>query len=207
MVVSPEAAAVAKAGSGVLRSVTDRAAATPAWPNMHEALMELHEILREWCEAAKATGRVVELLMAEQPRLAGAPYPGSNLYAGPTRFSRTVSRRTRREIDALMAPPAPLAQRWSGTKRRQAARRTLRSMMRIYCPDLLGDFDRAVEARDDWVQNHHGEIRTVLKNRAADGRLGGLGREMNDTAETLESVRQRLHLLIQEWYPMGNPSD
>ncbi|MFE2498778.1 hypothetical protein [Streptomyces scopuliridis] len=185
--------------------MTDQASGAPSWPNMHEALMELHEILREWCAAARESSKVVELLIAEQPKLAKAAHPGSNFYSGPMPFTRTFSQRTRREIDALMSPPAPIAQRWSGPKRRQAARRTLRSMMNIYCPDLLSDFDTAVEARADWVESHHAEIRSVLKNRAADGRFRAFGREMNETAEMLESVRARLNLLIQERYPLGPP--
>ncbi|WP_129798029.1 hypothetical protein [Streptomyces sp. F001] len=187
--------------------MTDQVSGAPSWPNMHEALMELHEILREWCEAAKSTSKVVELVIAEQPDLAKAQRPSSNFYSGPTPFRRTVAKRTRREIEALMSPPAPVAQRWSGTKRRQAARRTLRSLMHIYCPDLLSDFDSAVEARANWVEDHHAEIRKVLKNRAADGEFAALGRHMTETAEMLESVRVRLSDLIQQRYPLGTPSD
>ncbi|MGY4273965.1 hypothetical protein ACVILE_000145 [Streptomyces sp. M18.1] len=210
--VAPEAAAVVRAGSSVLHSIVNQGTGAPSLPNMHEGLIELHEILREWCEAARKTSEVVELILADQPHLARAAHPESNFYAGPLPFRRsfarnTLARRTRREINALMSPSAAVAQRWSGTKRRQAARRNLRSMMHIYCPNLLGEFDQAVDARVAWVNSHHAELREVIKRRSADGRLVRLRHEMTTTAEQLEAVRAALSALIQERYPMGVTRD
>ncbi|WP_327393434.1 hypothetical protein OG533_36145 [Streptomyces sp. NBC_01186] len=210
--VAPEAAAVVRASSSVLRGVVNQASGTPSLPNMHEGLIELHEILREWCEAARSTSKVVELILADQPHLAKAAHPHSNHYAGPVPFRRsfarrTLARRTRREIDALMSPSAPLAQKWSGTRRRQAARRNLRSMMHVYCPDLLSEFDRAVEARVAWVDSHHAELNEVINSRRGDGRLSRVRHEMTVTADKLETVRAELSALIQERYPMGAVSD
>ncbi|MFE5028263.1 hypothetical protein ACFRAO_34380 [Streptomyces sp. NPDC056656] len=210
--MAPEAAAVVRASSSVLRSVVNQSTGTPALPNLHEGLIELHEILREWCEAARTTGKVVDLILADQPHLARASHPRSNDYGGPVPFRRsfarhTLARRTHREIAALMSPSAPVAQRWSGTKRRQAARRNLRSMMHVYCPDLLGEFDQAVEARVAWVTSHHAELNKVIHSRRGDGRLSELRHEMTVTAEQLETVRAALSTLITERYPMGVTPD
>ncbi|MEV6758192.1 hypothetical protein [Streptomyces sp. NPDC051214] len=212
VMVAPEAAAVVRASSSVLRSVVNQSTGTPALPNVHEGLIELHEILREWCEAARTTGKVVDLILADQPHLARAAHPRSNDYGGPIPFRRsfarsTMARRTHREIAALMSPSAPVAQKWSPTKRRQAARRNLRSMMHVYCPDLLEEFDLAVEARVTWIDSHHAELDEVIRNRRGDGRLSELRYEMTATTEQLETVQAALHTLIMQRFPLGGTPD
>jgi hypothetical protein len=197
MVTGPEATVVARVGSSLLRGVTDRASGKPTWPNMHEALMELHEILREWCEAAVKTYEAVEEL-----RENGVDHEGRIIIPQVPQMARNYIPLTQQDIDEVLSPPAPVAQRWSHAKRRQAARRTLRSMMHIYCPELLQDFERAVEARADWVNENRAKIRKAIKDGAWYHEFDPVLSEMISTLDSLKHVRTELHQLIQERYPM-----
>ncbi|MEW1925790.1 MULTISPECIES: hypothetical protein [unclassified Streptomyces] len=212
MVVGPEATVVAKAAGNVLRGVSDRATSTPAWPNMHEALMELHEILNDWCEAARKTSEALEQLRTHHlTRRFIAHIGGGGNGAGPrpVTFIGLPLRRgyieiAQRDIDAVLAPPAPLIQRWSTTKRRQAARRSLRSLMSIYCAELLDDFDRAVEGRVDWVECYRDDMDRALKHGLQPEDLVRMIQNTTRTTRELVAVRDDMKRLIQECYPMGS---
>ncbi|MEU8918666.1 hypothetical protein [Streptomyces nigrescens] len=175
--------------------------------------MELHEILREWCIAAAITSEATEALgsgnVARARRLirrSNADTPGMWrrwLHVGPPAYLE----RAQRDIHQVMSPSAPLAQRWNGTKRRQAGRRTLQSLMRIYCPDLLGDFEAAVDARVEWMGEHRAKIASVLRDGAADVDLESASAEMAETLSNLESVRAELHSVILHRFPIGPSQD
>jgi hypothetical protein len=210
MVVGPEATVVAKAAGSVLQKVADRATSRPAWPNMHEALLELHEILSDWCEAARRTGEALERLRSQHlTRVTVVCSESSNNWGGWTVLGIPLKpgyiELAQRDIDAVMAPAVPLTQRWSATKRRQAARRTLRSLMRIYCADLLDGFETAVEARVNWVTGHRDKIDRALKEGINAYELDLMIQETADTTSQLDTVRESLKRLIQERYPMGSP--
>ncbi|MFD7994624.1 hypothetical protein [Streptomyces mexicanus] len=210
MVVGPEATVIAKAAGGVLQKVSDRATSTPAWPNMHDALLELHEILSDWCEAARRTGEALERLRSQHlTRVTVDELWVTN--AAPIRrrvlgipVKPGYIELAQRDLDEVMAPAVPLTQRWSGTKRRQAARRTLRGLMRVYCADLLDEFETAVEARVDWVTGHRDEIERALRQGIVDFELDLMIQETAATASRLDTVRESLKRLIQERYPMGS---
>jgi hypothetical protein len=108
-----------------------------------------------------------------------------------------------RDIKAILGTSAPLAQRWSSAKRRQAARRTLRRLMGIYCPDLLDSFDRAVEGRVDWATRHRQDIEHALEHGLQPGTLAGMIRETMRTTTALVSARDDMKRLILERYPIG----
>ena len=209
MVVGPEATVVAKAAGSVLQKVSDQATSAPTWPNMHEALVELHEILSDWCEAARRTSEALERLRSQHlTRVTVEEMWATN--AAPRRWKVLgiplkpgYIELAQRDIDAVMSPALPLTQRWSVTKRRQAARRTLRSLMRIYCADLLDGFEAAVEARSTWVTDHRDTIDRALKQGIGADALDLMIQEAADTTSELDSVREILKRLIQERYPMG----
>ncbi|MCX4988459.1 hypothetical protein [Streptomyces sp. NBC_00568] len=177
--------------------------------------MELHEILREWCEAAEQTSEAVTLL--EQQRLDEArdAYDVSNVvlrsvFQGPVvqiGGSRSYTNRATSDIDSVLQPSAPVMQRWSGAKRRQAARRSLRSLMGIYCPELLTEFDEAVSSRSRWVEEHRRTVRKGLKSGLSEGEFQAMAAEMQATLQSLRLVRQRLLSLIQQRYPLGGEPD
>lgn len=210
-----EATVVAKAGTAVLKGVTSQALGTPAWPNMHAALMELHEILREWCEAAERTTEAVTLLKQQQVNEAREIYGSSNVFSVAVQFGTGVQmnafpsyvNRATGDIDSVLQPSAPIMQRWSGAKRRQAARRSLRSLMGIYCPELLTEFDEAVSARSQWVEEHRRTVRRGLKGGLSESEFEAMAAEMQATQQSLRSVRQQLLVLIQERYPLGGEPD
>lgn len=210
-----EATVVVKAGTAVLKGVTSQALGAPAWPIMHSALMELHEILREWCEAAERTSAAVALLRQQRLREARDNYGVSNtgvmfsvvvgkgVQVGT--FNSYVNRATG-DIDAVLQPSAPVMQRWSGAKRRQAARRSLGSLMGIYCPELLTDFNAAVSARSQWVEEHGRAVRKALKAGLSDSEFQVMAADMQATLDGLHAVRQQLLALIQERFPLGGES-
>ncbi|WBB58312.1 hypothetical protein O7599_22020 [Streptomyces sp. WMMC500] len=215
MTVGPEATVVAKAAGSVLKKVSDHTSGTPTWPNMHEALLELHEILSDWCEAARRTGEALGHLRSRHLTRVTVEREGGTSNSGvPTRMWTMLGipvkpgyiESARRDIDAVMSPAAPLTQRWSVTKRRQAARRSLRGLMRIYCADLLEEFEAAVEARSRWVTDHRHKIDRALKQGIDADELDRLIRETARSTSRLDAVREKLKRLIQERYPMGSPA-
>ncbi|MFF7357210.1 hypothetical protein ACFZA1_31950 [Streptomyces filipinensis] len=212
MVVGPEATVVAKAAGTMLRGLSEQATTTPAWPGMREALLELHEILNDWCQAAQRTGEALERLRSQHLTRSYVKYMAGVGNGGgrSVRFLGIPLRQgyieiAQRDIKAIMETSAPLAQRWSSARRRQAARRTLRRLMGIYCPDLLDSFDRAVEGRVDWVTRHRQDIEDALEHGLQPGTLAGMIRETVRTTTALVAARDDMKRLILERYPMGAP--
>ncbi|WP_157881402.1 hypothetical protein [Streptomyces phaeochromogenes] len=115
--------------------------------------------------------------------------------------------RVQGDIDSVLKPSAPVLQRWSGAKRRQAARRSLHTLMDIYCPGLLFDFECAVSARSQWVDEHCRAVNEALKRGLGDSDFDAMAAQMQTTLESLTSVRQQLLVLIQECYPLGEGAD
>jgi len=209
-VVGPEAAVVTRAGGLVLQGIKNQAAGVPMWPNMHEAMMELHEILREWCDAAERTSATLTFLRSQRVPEARDALHWSNV-GGRSGMSSVIPggylERTQRDIEAVVEPSAALLQRLDRRKRRQAARRSLRSLMRIYCPDLLEAFDTAVDGRAKWVRENRRTIVKAVRNGLPDSDLATLADGASQTAAELADVRLQLLTLIRERYPMGNAAD
>ena len=77
--------------------------------------------------------------------------------------------------------------------------------MRIYCADLLDEFEGAVDARSVWILRHREEIDLALRNGRSPEELDLMAREAGETTAQLEAARDRLSLLIREQFPMGLP--
>jgi hypothetical protein len=175
--------------------------------------MELHEIINDWCDAATRTNRALQQIGTDaQPRRelrqrASVGNGGGGTYTVFTlKLGRSYVQNAHREIDSIMRPAAPLMQRWSADKRRQAARRSLRSLMTIYCAELLLDFELAVEARTGWIGKYREFIDHALVDAAVSPeRLRSLREETEETTAALVAVRDQLREFIKEQYPMGYP--
>ncbi|MEU6105250.1 hypothetical protein [Streptomyces flaveolus] len=214
MPIGPEVTVLTRAAGSVLRGVSERAVGSPSWPNLHESLLELHEVINAWCEAAERANQALQQIGTNaQTRRemkmgasvgngAGRPYTVFTLKLG-----RSYVEIAHREINSIMQPAAPLTQRWSADKRRQAARRSLRSLMSVYCAELLEDFDSAVEARTEWVGKYRAFVDHALANaEVSPDRLHSLKAETEETTAALATVRDQLRELIKEQYPMGHAS-
>ncbi|QQM42730.1 hypothetical protein [Streptomyces liliifuscus] len=105
-----------------------------------------------------------------------------------------------KELRNRFEQPAPLTQRWRRQKRLQAKRRSLRSMMQIYCPDLLSSFEKSVLRRKEWVEQNRAE---VAKTRDRETLLAALA-ETTEAFRSLSQVQRDLVELIRDRYPMGS---
>ncbi|MGW7079884.1 hypothetical protein [Streptomyces sp. NPDC054866] len=195
-----------------MKGTKDQASAVPAWPNMHEALMELHHLLDEWWTLAGATRSSAATLRHRRAlvREGRRRYFTEDEYRDLMRNSGLqMSSKPdwlgsfQKDVDDLMAPPAPLMQRWSGTRRRQAARRTLRSMMRIYCPDVLAVVETAMEERGTWIIEHRAAFKQAFEDEKTDDEITEMIREMHRTEHALRDASKELAALIREKFPLG----
>ncbi|MFF2022940.1 hypothetical protein ACFVW2_14215 [Streptomyces sp. NPDC058171] len=173
--------------------------------------MELHEIIHDWCDAAVRTNRALRQIGTAAEGQWETTYSGGGNGAGrpytflSLKLGRSYVERAHREINSIMEPAAPLTQRWSPNKRRQAARRSLRGLMTIYCAELLLSFEQAVQARTDWVGKYREFIDESLKEgHVSRSRLRSLSAETEETTAALVVARNELKAFIKERYPVGH---
>lgn len=210
MLSGAEISAVAKAGTGVVSALRGLSGSAPVWPDAREALMELHVILDEWCEVAEETNEVVRrTLDGDRPSV-----------VHPSRFNPIVrvklSRGTYlsgrqhvpfvvamgRDAVRILQNQAPWWQRWRGSRRRQAARRSLRNMMKLYCPDLLESFESAVAKRAQWILENRKNLPLTLSSPDTPTEVvEELARELETTLAELRDARRQLGDLIMQAYP------
>jgi hypothetical protein len=119
-------------------------------------------------------------------------------------FSSRFIERINYDIEGVLnGPKPPWYQRWQRSKNRAAARRTLRSMLRIYCPDLLDGFEEAVANRTALVSEYRREFYEVLEDphtNVAD--LGNMYHGMETTRRELLAARGDLRELIRKSFPV-----
>jgi hypothetical protein len=218
VITGAEAGTVVKAGTSIVQGIKTALAKSEAkWPNTREALMELFAILDEWCESAEETNEAAQQALrdAEHPPILGAPMiPGY------------VENATR-DIKGVLNPSVPWLMRWRRSASRAAARRTLRSMMRIYCPDLLRSFEQAVANRSAWVTENRSRwlsqsgtpsvqkepisleelvaalpIADPQKSTEKLQELRTTASQLESTLRDLQAARDDLRILIQKNYPV-----
>jgi hypothetical protein len=205
MLPGPEATVVARTAGAVAKGLKNQSAVNPEWPTFHEALMELHAILNDWCNAAVHT---MDYLMA---RLAEDESDEREMRVLASLSNMTTSWRVThgrsgfvegitKEFRNRLEQPAPLTQRWRRQKRVQAKRRSLRSMMQIYCPDLLSSFEKSALQRKEWVERNRTEIGKTRDRETLQAALD----ETTETFRALFQVQRDLAELIRERYPMGS---
>ncbi|MFC9945026.1 hypothetical protein [Streptomyces pratensis] len=212
MPIGPEVTALTRVAGTVVQGVSERATGSPPWPNLHESLIELHEIINDWCEASTRTNRALQQIGTNaqtRRELRGYGDPGSNgadysITIVTLRLGRGYVEKAHREINSIMQPAAPLMLRWSSYRRRQAGRRSLRNLMTIYCPELLSMFELAVKARTEWVAKYREFIDGALRSgEVSPDSLSSLRAETAETTAALVAARDSLQQLIKDQYPMG----
>ncbi|MFF4692176.1 hypothetical protein [Streptomyces sp. NPDC001307] len=207
MITGPEATIVTRASGAVVRGVKERATATRDWPSLHAGLMELSAILTEWINAARATHRLIK------QKLEGEELPKrrtgwlSALNFGPMRTDVMPSnvgiiRDIKVEVREQLTPKVSLVKNLTPQQRRAAARRTLRNVMNVYCPELLADFEAAVERRVEWVEANRAALIQALDSESADEQsLITWEREADVTQQGLVDMQAQLIAFITDTFP------
>lgn len=216
MLTGPEATIITRAGGAVVRGVKEQATALPEWPSLHASLMELHAILDQWCTAAGQTTRLIEMKLDDEIGQARRTWFRRRYDYGDSvnmiaRQCNTTSApgvvyagRLHGGIVNQLAPKVSLVKRLSPEQSRKAARRTLRNMMRVYCPDLLSEFENAADQRLAWVVANESALMEALAAELTDrDSLLAWAAEARRTREGLVTVLDELGTLIREKYPMG----
>jgi hypothetical protein len=210
VVTGAEVVSVAKAGIGVAEGVkASLARPERKWPNAREALMELFIILDDWCLSAEESNKAARAALDGQVREA-SPLTSADLSRDYLRsmlasgnMLREYVEHTTYDIEGVLNPPVPWLQPWRRSKRRAAARRTLRSMMRVYCPDLLGSFEEAVANRADWVAEQRKMYTTALDDHPMSiAELRTSVSRLEGTLRDLRKARYGLRRLIRESFPL-----
>jgi hypothetical protein len=207
MITGAEVSIIAKASSDVTKGVRAALAQPPiGWPNAHEALMELYIILDDWCEAAAKSNEAARTALDarlgddELPNLGGRAADG---FAG-TNIAHGYVERIARDTKGVLNPRAPWASRWRKSQKRAAARRTLRSMLRIYSPELLETYEAAVNSRATWVAEHRRNFKAALTDSQTPlDDLDAMVNQMDETLGSLLAVRNDLRELINGSFPLG----
>lgn len=219
MATGVEAVTVAKAAVEITRGVRSLfATSRRGWPDAHEGLMELYLILDEWCQAADTANSNITAALAlrrSRPDAPSASYdellpkgPVATGYRmvggdGSSNMAAGYLEKTMVDLNAVLDPPVPWAARWRRSTRRAMGRRTLRGIMKVYCPDLLESFDLAVRQRADWVVVHRNNFRELVEGSSvAVEELEREAARMTASASGLATVRDELRTLITDLFPL-----
>ncbi|MET8809743.1 hypothetical protein [Streptomyces sp. NPDC004546] len=215
MLTGPEATIVARAGGAIVQGVKGQAAASPQWPALHASLLELHAIIDAWVDAAAETATLI------QRKVNGlSSPPRRSRWTGPLNFGDSVSMIGGRgnvghkivegmsqQVSQVLAPKVSVVKRLTPGQRQQATRRNLRNMMRVYCPDLLSQFEDATDRRREWVVANRAALSEALTAESVNHEaLHAWSQEAWATMHGLVTVRDELAALIREKYPMGHGS-
>lgn len=219
----PEATAVANSGAAVLRGVKS-VQRSADFPDIREGLWELVEIMHQWHCQAEVTSRYVrmradELDRGERERGGGARHrgrvggdgvrrtgaaddgaiEGSNVGGG---WGRRNYERVRADLRQVMNPPASLVNYLRPKQRRSQQRRSLRTVLRIYCPELLEECEAAFEARGEWVLEHRRTLNDWLESKPSGQDRRAFLVAMDDTADALLRAAVKLSEFVRETFPL-----
>lgn len=204
-----EAELMTKVGAGVLHEL-QKANKLPAWPDTREALLELHAILHEWCETAEETSRYAQRVArvrnepsASQETIGGSSqqmaYPSqmaSNIISG---YVEGIVIDSKRILDG---PPVSPLMKLRRARKRRAARRGLKTILSVYYPELLNQFEQAATSRAEWVKKHRKDFDRWFDQSRTDAEVFQLLAEMEATKIELFKVTERLRGFIAANYPL-----
>ncbi|MFF4963325.1 hypothetical protein [Streptomyces sp. NPDC001222] len=208
MITGPEATIVTRASGAVVRGVKEQVTASPSWPSLHAGLMELAAILNDWITAAHEAEQLI------RRKLEGEPLPQRRtgllraFKLGELHIDGRASNVGRVEelttqVKEQLTPKVSLVKYLTPEQRRKAARRTLRNVMLVYCPELLDDFEEATNRRREWIEANRSALLEGLDSESADAdALRTWAEEAQTTRQGLLGVRSELVRLVRENYPM-----
>jgi hypothetical protein len=207
-----EANLAAKVGASVARGLR-QAAQPPPWLDTRESLLELLAVLQEWQERAELTTLYAEYLVGLRNRPAGTPGPsfGPDDYIGLVDGSGTNTggryiRGVQRDASGLLNGAVPFTARLSARRTRRARRRGLRTVLTAYCPDLLGQFERAMQDRVDWINEHRREFDQWFGELRTDEQVASSLASMRATERGLCAAVRELRDFIVANFPLtGTP--
>jgi len=197
------------ASSEMLSALRGLSSDAPACSEIREPLLELYAILDEWCEAAEALeGLIRGALEEHQPDGKSLCYPPftriPSIRLGNTNLVPGYVDRMQSEICGLLEERAHWTNRWRPSRRRKAARKGLRNVMRIYCPDVLESFEAAVEGRSVWMEQNRAELIRIVENPDASAEeISQASFALSQTYYAMYVARGRLGEMIRETFPLG----
>ncbi|MFJ3833683.1 hypothetical protein ACIPWI_37870 [Streptomyces sp. NPDC090046] len=170
--------------------------------------MELFAVLAAWVDAAEQTERMIRQKIAgeSEPRRATGirAYFGSSVHMTGGLDNTGIISQISEEFRQQLTPMVSLIKRLTPEQRRQAARRTLRNMMSVYCPELLSDFEKATDRRREWVEANRAALMKALAAPDVDYQsLRNWAEEAQETRQGLQNVQEELSSLIRDKFPMG----
>lgn len=205
MLAGPEAAVVVRAGSTIVQGVARQATTSSQWPSLHAGLLELHAIVAEWCEAAAKTVSLIQNRLDDPQSSLPSPPRRERRGRTPISFSLGSQHSIYGQITQRLTSKDSLIKKLTHRLRKRAARRNLRNMMRVYCPELLLAFEQATDRRLAWVEANRAALEKAMPAQAADlESLRTWVTEAEETRQHLLEVRDALAALIRETYPMGH---
>lgn len=203
-----EADLIAKVGAAVVRGMR-QGSQLPSWPNTRESLLEILSVLDDWCIRADQTAEYARILAHrrlndvahpdEYNKIMSHYGPMSNLAVG---YITLVQRDTR---DLLYGHVPPLS-RFSPRRKRRAARRGLRTILLAYCPDLLLQFEKAMNDRVDWVTEHREDFSNCFNGMQNTEEVLQTLRHMRATQASLRDAALQLREFIVEYFPLAPSS-
>jgi hypothetical protein len=211
-----EADLVTKAVANVVQGLK-KSQQVPPWPDTRESLLELYAILDEWYVRAEATTTYARHLSSLRAASKTVAYDerysaGSNvgpigrpIRVGNTNIGRSYISAVERDTEKVLRGSPPLISRISPTTKRRAIRRSLRTILLTYCPELLGQFEQAAAARTDWVKEHKNEFHKWFDESRTDQEVAATLAEMTATQEALRQAKEQLRDFITANFPFRQP--
>ncbi|MFJ6783474.1 hypothetical protein [Streptomyces yangpuensis] len=196
------------ASSEMLSALRGLSGDAPAWSEIRGPLLELYAVLDEWCEAAEALERLIRgALKAHQPDGKFLYHPPFTrippIRSGQTNLVPGYVDRMQSEIHGLWKGRVHWTKRWKPSRRRKAARRGLRNVMRIYCPDVLESFEAAVEGRSAWMEEKRAALILLVENpNASAEEISQASFGLSQTYYAMYVARGRLGEMIRETFPL-----
>jgi hypothetical protein len=198
-----EANSVLNLGSGVLAAAR-KANAPRDWPKVHESLVELYAILNEWCDTGEASNLEIRRQIMRRRHIVDQSVV-EGIFIGNVTQTIHIAGTMNLDSQGLLRPGAPWFQRWSSSKRRSAARRSLASILAVYAPDLIKSFDEAISERTGWVKRRDEELKRWLRETHSIEDEERLLEEMEISLSKLKTVRDSLGDFINKNFPLGMP--